>query len=149
MKELLKLENVAIIDRVKDWKDSIYVAVTPLVEQGYCEARYIDGIIENTEKFGPYYVLCENLALIHASTEQGVIKKQVAVTLVKEPFKFKEDGHDVRVLVTLAASDPESHVAALQAISNIFADTSRVERILSATQPVQIYNEFLLAASEG
>ena len=74
MNEILKLENVRILDSVKDWIEAINVAVQPLVEQGYCESRYITGIIENTKKFGPYYVLCENLALIHASSEQGVIK---------------------------------------------------------------------------
>ncbi len=147
MDDLLKLENVYIKDRVKDWKDAIYVGVTPLVEQGYCEPRYIDGIIENTEKFGPYYVLCENLALLHASSEQGVIKKQIAVTVLKEPIKFKPDGYDVRVLVTLAASDPQSHMEALQAISNIFADEKRVQKILDATDTAEIYNDFLSAVS--
>lgn len=46
-------------------------------------------------------MLCENVALIHGSTEQGVIKRQIAITLLKEPVKFKEDGYDVRILVTL------------------------------------------------
>lgn len=39
------------------------VAVQPLVNGGYCEARYIDEIIKNTEKLGPYYVLCENSSI--------------------------------------------------------------------------------------
>lgn len=146
MKELLKLENVFIIDSVKDWKDSIHVAVTPLVEQGYCEPRYIDGIIENTEKFGPYYVLCENLALLHASSEQGVIEKQIAVTVLKESIKFKPDGYDVRILVALAASDPESHMDAIRAISNIFGDPARISKILDATQTVEIYDDFISAS---
>ena len=88
--DMLKLENIKILAGVKDWKEAIYTAVQPLVDGGYCEARYSDEIIKNTEKLGPYYVLCENVALIHGSAEQGVIKRQIAVTLLKEPLKFKE-----------------------------------------------------------
>ena len=38
MNEILKLENVRILDSVKDWIEAINVAVQPLVEQGYCES---------------------------------------------------------------------------------------------------------------
>ena len=86
---MLKLENIKILAGVKDWKEAICTAVQPLVDGGYCEARYSDEIIKNTEKLGPYYVLCENVALIHGSTEQGVIKRQIAITLLKEPVKVE------------------------------------------------------------
>ena len=134
MNEILKLENVRILDSVKDWIEAINVAVQPLVEQGYCESRYITGIIENTKKFGPYYVLCENLALIHASSEQGVIKN---------PIKFKPDGYNVRILLVLAAEDSESHIEAIQAISNIFSDKKRVQKILDAKSTEEIFNVFI------
>ncbi len=141
--DILKLENVHILNGVSNWVEAIHVAVQPLVEQGYCEARYIDGIIENTKKFGPYYVICENFALIHGNSEQGVIKKQLAVTVLKNPIKFKPDGYDVRILVTLAAEDSESHIQAIQAISNIFSDNCRVNKILDATSTKEIFDIFV------
>lgn len=145
MKDMLTLENIQIIESVKDWIDAIHVGVQPLVDGGYCEPRYIDEIIENTYKFGPYYVLCENLALLHASSEQGVIKKQLAITLLRQPIKFKEDGYDVRLLITLAASDSQSHLQAMQAISNIFADAKKVQELVNAKSVEEIYNQFLSA----
>ncbi|NCC88101.1 MAG: PTS sugar transporter subunit IIA [Clostridia bacterium] len=148
MIEMLKEENVQIVQKVTDWVDAIHVALTPLVEQGYCEARYIDGIIRNTKKYGPYYVLCENLALLHASSSDGVIKKQIAVTVLKEPVKFKPDGLDVRILVTLAAEDSESHMNAMRAISNIFINKSSIQKVLDATSTKEIYNLFVQAAKD-
>lgn len=148
MTEMLKEKNVQIVQNVKDWVDAIHVAVTPLVEQGYCESRYIDGIIRNTEKFGPYYVLCENLALLHANSSDGVISKQIAVTVLKEPVKFKPDGFDVRILVTLAAEDSESHMSAMRAISNIFLNESSIQKVLDATSTKEIYDIFVTAAKE-
>lgn len=135
MKEIynmLKKENIQIISKVKDWREAIHVAVQPLVNGGYCEARYIDEIIKNTEKLGPYYVLCENLALVHGSTDQGVLKRQIAITLLEEPIKFKEDGYNVRVMVTLAATDSDSHMEILQAMSQLFSEQDSVQNILNA-----------------
>ena len=110
IKDLLKEKNCFIKESVKDWEDAICVACAPMIEQGYCTKEYEDAVFENTEKFGPYYVLCENLALIHASNQSGVNETQMAVTVLKEPVKFKPDGYDVRILVTLVAKDSHSHM---------------------------------------
>lgn len=75
IKDMLKLENVQVVDSARDWEDAVRIAVTPLVKGGYVEERYIDGIIDNAHELGPYFVLVPNLALLHARPEQGVIKK--------------------------------------------------------------------------
>ena len=146
IEKLLKLENVRMIHSVSDWKEAIHVSVMPLVEQGYCEARYIDGIIENTYKFGPYYVLCENLALIHASADKGVIKTQMAVTVLENPIKFKADGYDARVLIALGAKDSETHLSAMQAISSVFSDEQKVNKILTASDCKEVHEVFMTAS---
>ena len=148
MKDILKMENVKITDSVKDWKEAIEISVQPLIQQGYCEERYIAGIIENTQKFGPYYVLCENLALIHGRSEQGVIKTQLAITVLKQPVKFRTEGYNVRVLIALAAQDSKSHLEAMQAISNIFSDNERVQKILEADKAEIIYDLIVSSVEE-
>ena len=145
---MLKKENIQIISKVKDWREAIHVAVQPLVNGGYCEARYIDEIIKNTEKLGPYYVLCENLALVHGSTDQGVLKRQIAITLLEEPIKFKEDGYNVRVMVTLAATDSDSHMEILQAMSQLFSEQDSVQNILNARTENEIYDLFIHATED-
>lgn len=143
VEELLKLENIFIIDGVSDWKEAVHVGVKPLEEGGYVEKRYADEIIKNTEKFGPYYVLTENLALLHASHDQGVRKKQIAITVMKHPIKFKEDGWDVRILLALAAEDSDSHMKAMQVVSNIFVDLDKISTIVNAATPKDIYDVFM------
>ena len=76
MSKMLKRENVQIVERVDTWEESVHVAVQPLVEQGYVESAYIDGIIGNAKEFGPYFVLCPDLALLHARPDQGVLKRR-------------------------------------------------------------------------
>lgn len=143
MEKLLQEKNCYLRDRVQDWKEAVHIACEPLIEQNYCTTAYEDAIYEITERLGPYYVLCENLALIHASNQSGVNDTQMAVTVLKEPVKFKPDGYDVRVLVTLVAKDSESHMEGIQAVSNIFSDEKKVQEILDATCPKEIFDLFV------
>lgn len=144
MEEMIQQKNIRIIDEVADWKEAISQAVMPLIENGYVETRYVDSIIENTEKFGPYYVIAPNIALPHARPEQGVLKKQLGILLLRHPIKFSQDGFDVRLLITLAASDSESHLQTLSKLSDILGDDDRIGKILGASSVEEIYRLFTL-----
>ena len=148
MEKLLQEKNCYLRDRGQDWKEAVHIACEPLIEQNYCTTAYEAAIYEITERLGPYYVLCENLALIHASNQSGVNDTQMAVTVLKEPVKFKPDGYDVRVLVTLVAKDSESHMEGIQAVSNIFSDEKKVQEILDVTCPKEIFDLFVSNACE-
>lgn len=143
IENLLKLENIQISEKVKSWEEAIELAVSPLVKGKYVEERYIQEIINNTIKFGPYYVLAPEIALPHARPEQGVIEKQLAVTVLKTPIKFSENGYKVRLLITLAASDNESHLEALKDLAQIISDEKIVEKIIQANTTEEILGIFL------
>lgn len=140
--ELLKQENVRICDAPAHWQDAIRISVEPLVEGGYVEDRYSEEIIANLDKFGPYIVIADNIALPHARAEQGVLKTQLAVTLFREPVYF--DGKDMpaRLFVTLAAADVDSHQDALCAISEMLGNEETLEKILNAENAEILYNCF-------
>ena len=73
--EMLKRENVRLADSVDSWQDAIKLAVAPLNEGGYVEDRYADEIIRATNEMGPYYVLTEDVALIHGRPQEACIKR--------------------------------------------------------------------------
>ncbi|MGN1276834.1 MAG: PTS sugar transporter subunit IIA [Floccifex sp.] len=139
---LLKEKNCFIKESVKDWKEAIHVACESMIDQGYCTQEYEQAIFDSTKQYGPYYVLCENLALIHASNHSGVNETQMAVTVLRNPIKFSQDGYDVRILVTLVAKDKESHMDGIVAVSNIFSDEEKVKSLLNAKDGKEIYTIF-------
>ncbi len=141
--DLVERNNVQIVERVSSWEEAIRVAVTPLVEGAYVESRYIDAIIENTHEMGPYYVLCEDLALLHARPEQGVISQQLALCVVREPVRFKPEGPDVRVLVTLAAADADSHIEAMKQLAMLFSDPKNIVAIAESADADEAYRLFV------
>lgn len=143
MSKMLKRENVQIVERVDTWEESVHVAVQPLVDQGYVESAYIDGIISNAKEFGPYFVLCPDLALLHARPDQGVLKQQLAVTVLREPIRFKEEGPDVRLLVTLAATDANGHIDVMRQLAVMFGDPDNIAKIVEAPTADDVYDLFV------
>lgn len=141
--DMLKPENIRILDCVEDWKGAILTSVAPLEKGGFVTDAYGENIINMTLEYGPYYVLTENVALIHGRPEMGAIKSQLAVTVLKQPVKFSEDGYPVRLLVALAATDSESHIDVIQSLADIFMNESAILEIIHADSEDEIYHHFL------
>ena len=130
--EMLKRENVRLADSVDSWQEAIKLAVAPLNEGGYVEDRY---------------ALTEDVALIHGRPEDGCIKGQLAVTVLKKPVRFSEDSFDVRLLVALAAEDSNSHIEAMQVLAGIFMDEDKIAQIVASDDADEIYQAFTGAAA--
>lgn len=147
IKEMLKPENVRIEQAVDTWEDAIRLAVRPLEEGSYVEPRYADEIIRATHEMGPYYVLTEDVALVHGRPEDGTIKGQLAVTLLREPVVFAEDSFPVRLLVALAAEDANSHIDAMRTLATIFMDESKIAEIVAYDSTDDVYRAFVEGAA--
>ena len=73
----------------------------------------------------------------------GVLKKQLAVTVLRKPIKFSEDGKPVRLLVALAATDSESHMSVIQTLAQLFMDEEALKELIQAETAEDVY-EYLL-----
>ena len=141
--DMLKRDNVRVINQSYDWKDAIAVSLEPLVEQGFVTEEYSKNIIKITEEYGPYYVLTDNVALIHGRPEMGVLKKQLAVTVLKQPAYFGDDKQPVRLMVALAATDPDSHIDVMQTLAEVFMNEEVIQKIIESDSTEEIYQYFL------
>ena len=148
MNEALKRSSVQVVDSIDSWEDAISYSVSPLVEDGYAEPCYIDNIIGNAKEFGPYFVLCPDLALLHARPEQGAIKTQLGVTVVSQGVTFKEGEEPVRVLVTLVATDGDAHLDVMRVLAMMFSDPQVISGLAEADDADVIYNTFIEAAEK-
>lgn len=139
MQELLKLENVQIIDSVTGWAEAIKASAQPLVDQGYAEPRYIDAMIDAVVNIGPYFVLCPGVAMPHARPEQGALGTQMSALLLRQPVHFNEDAPGVSLFITLIAKDSDSHLAALKHLAGLLGERSNVDALLAAQTPEELY----------
>ena len=63
--EMLKRENVRLVDSVDSWQDAIKLAIAPLNEGGYVEDRYADEIIR--EALGTARLILMDLSRLYNS----------------------------------------------------------------------------------
>ena len=142
IQDLLKEENCRILPGVKDWKEAIHVSLEQLIDGGYCTAEYEQAVLDSTAEYGPYYVLTDNMALIHATNKVGVNRTQMAVTILKEPVQFSEDGAGVQILIALAAVDHNSHIDGMAAVMELFGDEDHSEEMIAAEDAHTVYEMF-------
>ena len=140
---MLNRDNVMIWEGADSWEEAVRVAVTPLVDHGDVEDCYIQGISDNAAQYGPYFVICPDLALLHARPEQGAIKTALGVCVMREPVFFKPEGPGVRVLVTLSATDSNSHIEVMRQLATMFGDPAKIEAIATAATADEVYHLFV------
>lgn len=139
MSDLIQERNIVMQDAVTSWREALIESCKPLIEHGYVEDSYLDAIFKSTEENGPYYVLAPEIAMPHASPQDGVNEQQISLLILKEPVKFSEDSFDVRLVFTLAATDNQSHLKSLTRLANLFADEELIEQLIQQTSAKDAY----------
>ncbi|UWV92959.1 PTS sugar transporter subunit IIA [Mycoplasmopsis cynos] len=130
---LKKYQSINVNLVAKDWKEAVFLSIKPLIDNNLVEPRYYDAVIKNTIEYGPYYIISENLAMLHAQSDAGVKENSFSLITLKSPVYFEGDERPVRVLIALAATSAEIHTSeALPQIVAIFEDNNNLEKIINA-----------------
>ncbi len=131
------LQNkIQIVDTVQNWQEAIKVAAFPLLKDNCIEMRYIDAMIEMTEKYTAYIVLNEGFAMPHASSEFGVKRMSASLTIFKNPINFM--GKFVGVVLCIAPIDKTSHMRLLQDVAVTFSDPQNIIKLVRANNVSEI-----------
>lgn len=135
--------------RVTDWRQALTVALEPLQNAGYTRTDYCQGVIENTRKWGPYYIVAPGVALPHARPEQGAKANGIAVTTLDQPVCFgHEDCDPVWLLFALSATDANAHLATIQRISALLDDSRLLAQLREARTDSELFHRLTAADSE-
>ncbi|EKF9765096.1 PTS sugar transporter subunit IIA [Vibrio cholerae] len=133
LSELITSDVIRIYPNAADWKDAVQKSCRALIDNGAVEPRYVDAIFRSHEELGPYYVVGPSMAMPHARPEDGVNRLSLAITVIQQGVHFDSEGNDpVKMLVTLAATDSESHVGAIAQLAELFMNEEHVEQICNA-----------------
>ena len=68
--------------------------------------------------------------------------------MLREPVRFKEEGPDVRLLVTLAAEDADSHIDVMRKLAVMFSDPANITKIAEAKDADEVYAQFCAPTEE-
>lgn len=128
LKEVLTRGRMNRVKSCPSWEEAIRMAAQPLLEEELITERYVELMIENVNKFGPYMVLEDGFALPHASEKEGVNEFSMSYLFVEEAVDLK--GKPIHAFVVLATVDNTTHLRALASLSRILESEEGLEAFL-------------------
>lgn len=140
MSDSIRLENICVNQEAKDWEDAIRVTGNLLVECGSITPEYIDNMIRSVHELGPYIVLMPQFALAHAAPCAAVKQTDMSIVTLKEGINFNSDNDPVRIVMCLACTDQESHIARLQGVAVKLMMDGIVDQICACSTEEELYH---------
>lgn len=146
LSDLLTREMIRIDVEAKDWEEAIREGTKVLRQNNYVEDCYEEAIINNIKSMGPYMVVAPGIVLSHARPENGVNKLSMSLTLLKNPVVFGHETNDpVKLVITVAAIDNETHLKALSQLMELMMNEEDMKKIFNANNKdeiVKIVNKY-------
>lgn len=139
LNDLLTRETIKLNLSCADWKEAIAAGTALLEEKKWVSAEYKEAIINNFAEFGPYMVVAPGIVLAHARPECGVRKLAMSLVTLENPVNFGHELNDpVKLVVTLAATDNETHLKALSQLMEVFMNQEDLNIIINATNKDEV-----------
>ncbi|SET03056.1 PTS sugar transporter subunit IIA [Thorsellia anophelis] len=141
---LIENDSILLNASAEDWQSAIKLGTDMLEKTGAITANYYQAIIKAVDTLGPYIILAPNLAMPHARPEDGVNCTAFALVTLKTPVYFPSEDDPVDVLITLAGSSSDEHIAILQEVTQVLDDESsetgiNLDRIRTCKNKYDIY----------
>ena len=145
--------SISVIHSAKDWQEAIdfrlmdaqkptFTAesfdVVSLLDKNYISENYIQAIKDSTINNGPYYILAPGVAMPHARPECGALKTGMSLTLLEQGVYFPGNDEPIKLLIGLSAADADSHIGAIQALSELLCEEEILEQLLTASSEKQL-----------
>ncbi|EHE9875850.1 PTS mannitol transporter subunit IIA [Escherichia coli] len=130
--------SISVIHAAKDWQEAIEFSMASLLAINYVNESYIQAIKDSTTRNGPYYILAPGVAMPHARPECGALKTGMSLTLLEQPVYFPENNEPIKLLIGLSAADADSHIGAIQALSELLCEDEILEQLLTAISEKQL-----------
>lgn len=151
LKNLIDKNRFSFHDGFDKWEDAIHAACMPLIKDGAIEEAYVNSIISNVNKYGPYIVIAPDICIPHAQEGAvGVNETAVCFMRSKKPVHFSDDpDQDARLFFVLASTDNNIHLQNLSKLVELVENEDVVEKLVAASSKEdleKIYNEYFLPA---
>ncbi len=139
--DLIDHDLIDVIDSNEyQWAEAVKVTTAYLEAKGYVTSDYASAIIQSTIDNGPYYVLCPGVAMPHARPEAGVLKTGLGIHIFPTAVDFGSDMGPANVLLTLAATDADTHIEVIQALSEMLVDETNITKLAAASSKEDVLN---------
>lgn len=126
-----------------DWYEAIKAGTDLLVRKNCVEKSYLQAIARNHQSLGPYMVIAPGIMLAHARPEDGVRQLSLSLVTLKNPIIFGNETNDpVKLIITLAAIDHNSHLSILVELMELLMSEADIQKIMNAKVKEEVITIF-------
>lgn len=138
IEEMIKLKRVQFFEGFDSWEKAIYASYIPLLKDNSIDEDYIDLVINNVKKYGPYIIFTPHIAMPHAQeNSKGVYRNGITLMKVEKPVIFDKNNLEktANIFISLASSNHEVHLKYMQELAefllrdNIIDDLLKIKNI--------------------
>ncbi|WP_339182454.1 BglG family transcription antiterminator [Oceanobacillus sp. FSL W7-1293] len=137
--ELLQPDHIIIRSEVGSWREAIEIAAQPLLKKGIITPQYIKKMIELHDINRPYIVYGTDIAIPHATPEDGVNDLGMSMLKLQQGVNISSN-QSIRLIVVIAPIDKKKHLRALLEISKLSELKPEIEEIIKAVRVEDIYH---------
>ncbi|MFK4997096.1 PTS sugar transporter subunit IIA [Bacillus sp. N9] len=141
LKDLLIEDNIQFEEVIDDWKDAIAKSAEPLLLNGSVTKDYIEAMVKNIEKLGPYVIVGNEVAIPHARPENGVNQLGMSILKLNKPVHLLDNqANQVKIFICLAAIDNQTHLKALAQLTKLLSNPVKLGILKEARTKQDILN---------
>ena len=139
LSKLLNHDTIRTCVECQDWQEAVRIGGRLLVVKNNLEERYVEAIIYNHQKLGPYMVIAPGIVLAHARPEDGVLQLSMSLITLQHPLMFGNFTNDpVKIVITLGATDVTSHLEALTQLMELLTNEKDMDKIMRSTRQEEV-----------
>lgn len=137
--DLLNPRYIHLEMEAENREDAIRQGFLEMKVDGIVSEEYIETIIRDMRRLGPYFVITKHFVLPHALPEAGAYGTAIGISVLKEPIKFGSAENDpVKYIFSLSSTNSELHLQAMNELIDLMADQKFYEMLDCAKQPQEI-----------
>ncbi|MBQ9048385.1 MAG: PTS sugar transporter subunit IIA [Solobacterium sp.] len=137
LREILKYKRYRFTDGFDSWQDAVRESCRSLKEEGILTDSYAEEVIANVNRYGAYFVIAPEIALIH-STEfaEGVSGTAISYMHLNRKINLMDDPEkSVSVMLTICSDDPAKHMKNIALIASELGEEQVCEDLRHAKSP--------------
>jgi ascorbate PTS system EIIA or EIIAB component len=131
---LISKTAIAISDRAESFELALRASAQLLVSSGHAQESYVDRVLANHHKLGPYFVVAPQIAIAHAVPGEDVLTPGLSLLKLNQGVSSGVEQNDpVQLVFSLCTPDREQHIELLGDFALLMSDKSIVNSLLTAS----------------